>query len=47
MIITMEIYAEIRKLHREGCSERAIARTLQIHSKTIHKYIDGSIMPGE
>ena len=43
----MDIYAEIRKLHREGCSERAIARKLQIHRKTVHKYIAGSIMPGE
>ena len=43
----MDIYAEIRKLHREGCSERAIARTLHIHRNTVHKYIDGSIMPGE
>ena len=47
VVITMDIYAEIRKLHREGCSERAIARRLHIHRKTVHKYIDGSIMPGE
>lgn len=43
----MDIYAEIRKLHREGFSERAIARKLHIHRKTVHKYMDGSIMPGE
>ena len=43
----MDIYAEIRKLHREGISERAIARKLRIHRKTVHKYMDGSIMPGE
>lgn len=47
VVITMDIYAEIRKLHREGRSERAIARTLHIHRKTVHKYINGSIMPGE
>ena len=47
VVITMDIYAEIRKLHREGCSERAIARRLQIHRKTVHKYINGSQMPGE
>ena len=33
----MDIYAEIRKLHREGISERAIARKLRIHRKTVHK----------
>ena len=43
----MDIYAEIRKLHREVISERAIARKLRIHRKTVHKYMDGSIMPGE
>ena len=47
VVITMDIYAEIRKLHREGISERAIARKLRIHRKTVHKYMDGSIMPGE
>ena len=47
MVITIDIYAEIRKLHREGISERAIARKLRIHRKTVHKYMDGSIMPGE
>ena len=29
VVITMDIYAEIRKLHREGISERAIARKLR------------------
>ncbi len=43
----MDIYAEIRKLHREGCSERCIAEKLHIHRKTVHKYIKGSKMPGE
>ncbi len=43
----MDIYGEIRKLHREGKSERAIARTLHIHRKTVHRYINGSKMPGE
>ena len=47
VVITMDIYAEIRRLHRDGCSERTIARSLHIHRKTVHKYIDGSIMPGE
>lgn len=47
VVITMDIYAEIRKLHREGISERAIARKLRIHRKTVHKYMNGSVMPGE
>ena len=43
----MDIYAEIRRLHREGYSERKISKELHISRKTVHKYIKGSILPGE
>lgn len=43
----MENYAEIRKLHREGVSERGIARRLKISRKTVSKYLNGEVIPGE
>ena len=47
MVITMGIYSEIRKLHREGVSIREIARRLKINRKTVSKYLKGGVMPGE
>ncbi len=43
----MDTYSKIRKMHREGYSERDISKTLGIHRNTVHKYMDGKVLPGE
>ncbi len=43
----MDIYAEIRRKHREGRSERGIAKDLHINRKTVRRYLNGGKIPGE
>ena len=47
MVITVEIYKEIRKLRLEGLSQRRIADTLGISRNTVKKYWDGEQVPWE
>ena len=47
MVVTVEIYAKIRKMHLAGMSQRAIARELHISRKTVRKYMNGEVLPGE
>lgn len=47
MVITVEIYKEIRKLRLEGLSQRRIADRLGISSNTVKKYWDGEQVPWE
>ena len=35
VVVTVEIYAKIRKMHLAGMSQRAIARELHISRKTV------------
>jgi len=45
VIIEVEIYEEIRRLHLEGLSQRAIAAKLKISRQTVKKYCDGDTVP--
>lgn len=45
MVITVEDYAEIRKLFNSGISKRAIARKLSISRNTVYKYCQGDTAP--
>ncbi len=45
MVVTVEIYATIRKMHLAGMSQRAIARELHISRKTVRKYMKGGYTP--
>lgn len=47
MVITVEIYKEIRKLRLEGLSQRRIADRLGISWNTVKKYWDGGQVPWE
>lgn len=47
VVITVEIYKEIRKLRLEGLSQRRIADTLGISRNTVKKYWDGEQVPWE
>ena len=47
MVITVEIYKEIRKLRLEGLSQRKIADKLGISRNTVKKYWDGAQVPWE
>ena len=47
MVITVEIYKEIRKLRLSGLSQRRIADTLGISRNTVKKYWDGEQVPWE
>ena len=42
-MVTLEEYVDIRNLHKQGMSFRAIARKLDLHRKTVKKYLE----PGE
>ncbi len=46
MVITMDMYKEVRKLAREGISQRQIAKRLGISRHTVKKYAAGDTMPG-
>lgn len=45
MIVEVEIYSDIRKLTKEGLSQRAIAKKLNISRQTVKKYCDGENVP--
>ena len=47
MVITVEIYKEIRKMRLNGMSQRQIAATLHISRNTVKKYWDGDSVPWE
>ena len=47
MVITMEIYKQIRSLQLQGQSQRQIASTLHISRNTVKKYWNGSSVPWE
>lgn len=47
VVITVEIYKEIRKLRLEGLSQRRNADTLGISRNTVKKYWDGGQVPWE
>ena len=47
MVITVEIYKQIRQMHLKGISQRQIARQLGISRNTVKKYLDGTNVPWE
>ena len=47
MVITVEIYKQIRKMRLEGMSQRQIAATLHVSRNTVKKYWDGNSVPWE
>lgn len=47
MVITVEIYKQIRKMRLDGMSQRQIAATLHISRNTVKKYWDGGSVPWE
>lgn len=47
VVITLEIYKEIRKKRLEGMSQRKIAKQLGISRNTVKKYWDGDNVPWE
>ena len=47
MVITVEIYKQIRKMRLGGMSQRQIAATLHISRNTVKKYWDGDSVPWE
>ena len=47
VVITMEVYKEIRRLRLEGAGQREIAKRLGISRNTVRKYMDGEAVPWE
>ncbi len=47
MVITVEIYKDIRRMRLSGMSQREIAGTLHISRNTVKKYWDGDSVPWE
>lgn len=47
MVITVEMYKQIRKMRLEGMSQRQIAATLHISRNTVKKYWNGDHVPWE
>lgn len=47
MVITVEIYKQIRKMRLDGMSQRQIAAKLRISRNTVKKYWDGDRVPWE
>ena len=47
MVITVEIYKQIRKMRLQGISQRQIAASLHISRNTVKKYWDGDSVPWE
>lgn len=47
MVITVELYQQIRQLRLEGHSQRQIASILHISRNTVHKYWNGDAVPWE
>ncbi len=46
MVITVEIYKEIRQRKLKGESQRGIARAMGISRNTVKKYCKGAAVPG-
>ena len=47
VVITVEIYKQIRKMRLDGMSQRQIAAVLRISRNTVKKYWDGDSVPWE
>lgn len=47
MVITVELYQQIRQLRLAGHSQRQIASLLHISRNTVRKYWDGDAVPWE
>lgn len=47
VVITVEMYRQVRRMHLEGISQRQIARQLGISRNTVKKYLDGANVPWE
>lgn len=47
MVITVEIYKQIRRMRLDGMSQRQIAAVLHISRNTVKKYWDGNCVPWE
>ena len=47
MVVTVDIYKEIRRLRLDGVSQRQIAAQLHISRNTVKKYWDGDAVPWE
>ena len=47
MVVTVEMYQQIRQLYNEGYSQREIARKLHISRNTVRKYCYGDTVPWE
>ena len=47
MVITVNIYKEIRQRRLKGKSQRGIARVLGISRNTVKKYCEGAAVPWE
>ena len=47
MVITVEIYKQIRRMRLDGMSQRQIAAVLRISRNTVKKYWDGDSVPWE
>lgn len=45
MVITVEVYAEVRRMYLEGKTRREIARRLGLSRNTVRKYIEGATTP--
>ena len=45
VIIEVDIYEEIRKLHLSGISQRNIASKLGVSRQTVKKYCNGDTVP--
>jgi DNA invertase Pin-like site-specific DNA recombinase len=47
VVITVEIYKQIRKMRLDGMSQRQIAAVLRISRNTVKKYWNGDSVPWE
>ena len=47
MVITQEIYKDIRRMRLDGMSQRQIAGVLHVSRNTVKKYWDGNSVPWE
>ena len=47
MKVVQDLYGQIRKYHVAGWSNRKIAKKLKIDRKTVAKYVNGEILPGQ
>ena len=47
VVITVEIYKQIRRMRLQGMSQRQIATSLHISRNTVKKYWDGDSVPWE